>query len=74
MGSGKEIDQRELGAGMRRRREALCLSMSEMARRVGSSAAYLSDLERGNRKWNRSMMKRYEEQLEAQERKSRDDY
>lgn len=38
------------GRRLRADREAVSLSLRELARRLGISASYLSDLERGNRR------------------------
>lgn len=44
-------DHRPLGAELRRLRGNYGLALREVARRMGVSAPYLSDLERGNRLW-----------------------
>ncbi|KKL56499.1 hypothetical protein LCGC14_2244780, partial [marine sediment metagenome] len=44
-GTGRERDWRGLGLQARRERESRCVSLRQMAKRIGVSAAYLSDLE-----------------------------
>lgn len=41
-------------------RKEKSLSLREVARRMGISAAYLSDLERAKRNWNEKLAERYE--------------
>lgn len=43
---------------MRARRLAAGRSLRETAKRMGLSAAYLSDLERGNRHWRAELVQR----------------
>ena len=50
-GTGREPDWRALGLRARRKRESRCVSLRQMAERVGASPAYLSDLECANRSW-----------------------
>jgi predicted transcriptional regulator len=45
------IDHAATGAAARKERIALGVSIREMAHRIGWSAAYLSDLEKGRRCW-----------------------
>lgn len=47
----QEIDHRATGAAMRARREKSGKSLREVSAKMGISAAYLSDLERGFRNW-----------------------
>ena len=47
-----EIDHESTGRRARQAREKAGLSLREIARRMGVSAPYLSDLERGRRPWN----------------------
>lgn len=44
-------DHRPLGAELRRRREAVGMSLREVARQMEISAPYLSDMENGRRYW-----------------------
>jgi transcriptional regulator with XRE-family HTH domain len=50
-GTGRVPDARAIGAVMRQRREKAKRSLRSVARSLEVSAAYLSDLERGNRRW-----------------------
>lgn len=45
------IDHKRTGQEMRRLREASGLSLRAIATRMGVSAPYISDLEKGFRKW-----------------------
>ena len=59
-GSGKELDQRAMGAELRRMREESGLSLREVARQLDMVAGYLSDLELGKRGWSVELIGRYE--------------
>jgi len=48
---------------MRERRERTGLSLRDVAKRTGWSAAYVSDLELGRRRWGQKQAKRYTEAL-----------
>ena len=52
-GTGFEIDHAEIGRQMRELRTAAKISLAIVAKRLGVSAVYLSDLERGNRNWTK---------------------
>lgn len=60
-GSGEEYDNFEVGREMRALRQAAGLSMSELIARSkrNFSVGYLSDLERGLRRWNNSLIADY---------------
>jgi len=60
-GTGKEVDQRELGKEMMNLRNKKGISLRDMGRIVNLSAPYLSDLERGNRTWNTGLIIKYKE-------------
>jgi len=62
-GTGRIPDDRALGQHMRVRRERTGLSLRDMAKRCGWSAAYVSDLELGRRSWGPKQTKRYTEAL-----------
>ena len=62
-GTGRVPDDRILGAKMRARREATGLSLRDLAKRCGWSAAYVSDLELGRRGWGKKQRTRYEAAL-----------
>lgn len=50
-GSGQEIDDRALGADMRKLRQSKGFTGRQMAKLLRKSAVYLSDLELGRRRW-----------------------
>lgn len=54
------------GQYARQLREATKQSLREIARRMGISAMMLSDLERGNRNWNESMLTKWEAAISSQ--------
>lgn len=51
-GSGRVLDNKAMGQAMRIARKKAGVSGRELARRLGLSAAYVSDLELGRRGWN----------------------
>lgn len=62
-GTGREFDLASVGEQMARFRKRAGLSGREMARRLGISAMYLCDLERGRRQWNREFLTNYKKCL-----------
>lgn len=50
-GTGQVLDDTKVGAEHRVLREYLGISLRALAREIGWSPAYLSDLERGKRRW-----------------------
>ena len=62
-GGGKVLDHKKLGAEMRKKRVARKMSLRRMARRLGFSAAYISDCELGKRPWNKKLIESYIEKL-----------
>lgn len=60
LGKGYIINQSTFGGELREKRIAAGISLRAMAERLDISAAYLSDLERGNRKWAPEFLKGYE--------------
>lgn len=52
-------DHEKTGAMMRQRRERAKLSLREVARRLGYSAPYVSQLERGLRTWSDDKLSAY---------------
>lgn len=62
-GTGKEIDQTAIAAELREKREKSGLSLREVARRMGFTAPYLSDLELGRRNWSEEKVAEYLEAL-----------
>jgi transcriptional regulator with XRE-family HTH domain len=49
---------------MRKLRTSRCLKLGAVAKRMGVSAPYLSDLERGNRSWRVSIELRFRKAIE----------
>jgi predicted transcriptional regulator len=66
----EEVDNIKTGASFRKERLKAGVSLREVARQMGISAAYLSDLERGNRNWTRALANRYERGIIAIPKKS----
>lgn len=58
-GMGQIADDKVVGEAMRQSRMDHRLSVRELARRIGWSAAYVSDLERGLRTWTEEKKIRY---------------
>lgn len=58
-GTGKCLDNREVGMALRRERVREGIEGREMARRLGYSPAYLCDLELGRRGWNEKKVAAY---------------
>lgn len=58
-----EIDDRALGADRRKYRKKFGLSLRALAKEMGFSAPYLSDLELGRRAWNEQLIYRHEAAL-----------
>lgn len=58
-GTGRELDPAATGAAMRSLRISRRLTMQTVADRMDYSLSYLSDLERGVRKWNDSLVERF---------------
>lgn len=51
-GTGVEPDQAETGMRIRKLREALSISSQEMAKKMGLSASFYSELEKGIKAWS----------------------
>lgn len=58
-GSGKCLDDKRVGRHLRDARTGRQITLREVARRMGFSAAYLSDLELGRRGWDAELVKNY---------------
>lgn len=54
-----QVDHEGTGAEWRLHREVAGVSLRELARTMGVSAPYLSDLERGRRNWTEELEDRY---------------
>jgi transcriptional regulator with XRE-family HTH domain len=59
-GTGVALDYVQIGTSLRDKRKAAGITLREMARSVGCSHSFLSQLENGKRAWRRSVSKRYE--------------
>lgn len=57
-GTGLEPDDARIGGQVRTYRLVKHETLSRVAARMGISVAYLSDLERGRRRWSRSLIDR----------------
>ena len=60
-----QIQHKETGATARLEREKSNISLRNLAKEMGISAPYLSDLERGNRNWSVKIARRYEKALKG---------
>jgi transcriptional regulator with XRE-family HTH domain len=58
-----EFQHGETGAAARKVRKRKKVALRSMAKKMGISAAYLSDLERGRRNWNVDLVNRFERGL-----------
>lgn len=58
-----EWDHKSVGSSMREERERRGWSIREMARRMGCSAPYVSDLEKGRRTWTPNTLDWYQSAL-----------
>jgi predicted transcriptional regulator len=58
-GTGKIQDDVLVGKALRKERTEMGLHLREVARRMGLSAAYVSDLEKGRRIWRGELIARY---------------
>lgn len=65
LGTGREQDPKETGAKMRKAREKSGQDVKSVAGRMKISTAYLSDLERGNRRWTLAIMESFQAALAA---------
>lgn len=64
-GIGRILVDVEQGRLCRQKREQAGLTGREVAKRMGISAVYLSDLERGNRGWSWRRLQQFEAALEG---------
>lgn len=62
-GSGEVHEDREIGAALQKERIDSGISLRTLGGRLGLSAAYLSDLEHGKRRWNADRVSRFREGL-----------
>lgn len=68
-GTGRQIDQKQLGKELRKARESAGMSLRDMATALKLSAPYLSDLERGNRGWSTELIARFKSKLAPTKRR-----
>jgi transcriptional regulator with XRE-family HTH domain len=59
-GTGEEPDNAKIGANLRLLRKRHLYSGRTVARLMGISAAYLSDLELGRRRWSSKLIESYQ--------------
>lgn len=64
-------DDREVGRTLKQQREASGVTLREVGRRMGFSAAYISDLEHGRRAWNATRIAAYLKACGVKGRKAR---
>lgn len=62
-GSGKELDNYEVGAAMRKRRLEADKTLDQIAKAMKYTITHIHHLERGIRNWNPELVKRYEKAL-----------
>jgi hypothetical protein len=62
-GSGKELDNYEVGAALRKRRLAADKTLAQIARAMSYTITHIHHLERGIRNWTPDLVKRYEKAL-----------
>jgi len=62
-GSGKELNDKIVGAQMRELRMQRGIAQAEVARRIGYRPPYICDLEAGKRRWSNSLIERYLEAI-----------
>ncbi len=58
-GTGKKVDHRALGMSMRHTRVMCGLKIYQVAKSIGVSIPYVSDLELGKRNWNAKSTEKY---------------
>lgn len=64
-GTGKVIDHKVLGEASKLRRELYKIVLRELAKKMGISVGYLSDLEHGRKKWNSDLIKNFDRSIQA---------
>ena len=69
-GTGLKPNQKEIGVALRGLRFEAGVGLRPMARLLGISHSYLSQLESGKRKWGRSLIDRYEKETREYERRN----
>ena len=64
-GTGKVLDDAEVGLSMKRKRIKAKVSLRDQADRMGYSAMFVCDLEKGRRKWHKDLMQAYRNALDS---------
>lgn len=64
------IDNLKAGEEIRREREVANISLRTLAKRMGFSAAYLSDMERGRRNWSNARFEKAANLIEKLSKKA----
>ncbi len=62
-GTGREMDPVAIGKQLRELRQKAGMSLRTVADRLGFTAPYISDLERGNRSFTQELAAKYREAL-----------
>jgi ribosome-binding protein aMBF1 (putative translation factor) len=63
LGTGVEPDNKDIGSFFRSRRERANLSLRALAEKLGISPSFLSQLERGDRRWTRDVVRKCDEAI-----------
>lgn len=58
-GTGREIDHQKTGKELRRLREKANISLRGLAKALGVSSAFLSDIELGHRNWTEEKVEKF---------------
>lgn len=66
-GSGAEVDEKKASAMLKKLRVKSKIGLREMARRIGISHSFLSQLEAGNRKWQPHVSHSYMLEIEKED-------
>ena len=62
-GTGRILNDAFIGKEMRQLRQSKNITGRELARRLKLSAAYISDLEKGRRKWRAELQEKFKQAL-----------
>lgn len=64
-GSGRELNNEEVGLAMRHLRESAGIKQKTIAHSMGFTPPYISGLERGNRSWSESLIAAYKRAVQT---------
>lgn len=64
-GSGRELDDAETGAALRKLREASGIRQKTIAHSMGFTPPYIAGLEKGQRHWSPSLIQAYKRAVET---------